>query len=79
MSALSHEEAAHLFLAAVDALEALDDCSRSDSLAVPKAVMNKGDAMTFLGALIALLAESYPVSGSANVLDLVVTYYRPPH
>lgn len=80
MRALTPEEAEELFGMAVDALETLDDDSRRPDQSVPRSVLNKGEAMVLLGALVATIAESYPhVSASVNVLDLAASYYREAH
>lgn len=76
---LSPEEASRILSAAVDFMEALEDAERPLAYAVPRSLLNCGEAMVFASALIHLLAEAHPHLVDESVTDVAATYFRSRH
>lgn len=78
MSALTPQEAEDALVSAVSVLVALEDLERKPSSAVPRDVLNCGEAMVLLGSLVALISQDYPelVSTVPNAVDLASLNFR---
>lgn len=81
MAALTEQEAHDFLVSAIVILEQLEDLERPPRYAVPRDVMNCGEVMVLLGALVALIAEHYPatVIGVDHPVDLASRNFRREH
>lgn len=78
MTTLTSEEAVTFLESAVAILSQLDDLERKPSSAIPRDVMNCGEAEALLSALVALLASAHPhlVDDNDAIVDLATANFR---
>jgi hypothetical protein len=81
MPALTNEEADDYLRSAISTLVALEDLERPPSRAIPRDVLNCGEAQVLLGALVAMIAEDYPglVADVPQATDLALRNCRGEH
>lgn len=78
MAALTPLEADELLRAAISVLVSLEDLERPPARAIPRDVLNCGEAQVLLGALVALISETFPalVASVDSPVDLASLNYR---
>lgn len=81
MPTLTHEEAQTFIEAAVAILVQLDESEKSKKHAIPKSIMDVGQACILLSALVALIAKHcpYTVPGVEFASDLATINFRGSH
>ena len=79
MSATTPEEADTFIGSAVSICSQIEEMERKPSSAIPRDVMNCGEAITLLSALVALLAEAHPTLLDNGAADVASLYYRARH